>query len=876
MKPNFALILSFDGIRLLHRAPAGWLVVGDVALDVPDLGAALAGLRADAQRLDDQGMRTKLVIPDAQIRYLTIDTGSASDDEIAALVAGALDGATPYAVADLAYDWARDGDQTHIAAVARETLDEAEAFAIEHEFHPVSFVAMPETSAFSGEPFFGAAPSSAGWLAPTDSLSRDMQPIRIIGTADIPADPVDASDPAIADSTADQAEAAEETAPAAVDDTDLGPADSTAAQAIAAEDSAAPPDEAAPADGTAEQAAAARGDADDSPPPLDTAASDAPADSTAEQAEAAQQDDAPLAVPADTPAPPPAFASIRAARDVPPAPPRVSATAPVIDIDDDDALPDAPAVTGKSPAARDESQARPAPSARAAGKARGASLGAFLSRRGRAERQDPAPPKRPAPSIPPAPPLPASAAADAGPAQSMGVSPALAQPATGPDPEAERERMTIFGARKPAKPARAKPQVGGKPRYLGLMLTAALLLFLAGVAAWASIFSEDSALSRLWGGGGDSETADISVPAEAVAPIDTATVEGDEAVGEQDDATELAAVDPDILPDTAPRALPEPVQPQELTPDEAAVRYAATGIWQMAPDQPGTPGFTQLDDIYTASIDPDVNMGDAVALPPLGALQSDRMMGEQASPAAPGTEFDLDGRGLVRATPEGALTPDGVLVIAGRPPILPARLPQRADVAPELSDADQARLGAFRPRARPDDLVQQNERSNLGGLTRAELAEIRPRLRPELEKAEQEADETATEQAVALSVKPRPRPSNFAQIVDRAERRQAAQPETVQTAAAVAPRTVAPSVPSRANVAREATVRNALRLNRVNLIGVYGKPSSRRALIRLANGRYKKVQVGDRLDGGRVQAIGESELRYTKGGRSVTLTMPRG
>jgi hypothetical protein len=44
----------------------------------------------------------------------------------------------------------------------------------------------------------------------------------------------------------------------------------------------------------------------------------------------------------------------------------------------------------------------------------------------------------------------------------------------------------------------------------------------------------------------------------------------------------------------------------------------------------------------------------------------------------------------------------------------------------------------------------------------------------------------------------------------------------------------------------------------------------------MSNGRYVKVQVGDRLDGGRVQAIGESELRYTKGGRSVTLTMPRG
>jgi hypothetical protein len=60
------------------------------------------------------------------------------------------------------------------------------------------------------------------------------------------------------------------------------------------------------------------------------------------------------------------------------------------------------------------------------------------------------------------------------------------------------------------------------------------------------------------------------------------------------------------------------------------------------------------------------------------------------------------------------------------------------------------------------------------------------------------------------------------------------------------------------------------------LIGVYGRPSSRRALVRLANGRYQKVTVGDRLDGGRVSAIGESELRYRRSGRDVVLKMPRG
>jgi len=131
-------------------------------------------------------------------------------------------------------------------------------------------------------------------------------------------------------------------------------------------------------------------------------------------------------------------------------------------------------------------------------------------------------------------------------------------------------------------------------------------------------------------------------------------------------------------------------------------------------------------------------------------------------------------------------------------------------------------------------------------------------------------DPNATPQAVATSVKPKNRPSNISRIVERAEQEQ----EEVQKVAAAA--TVAPRIPSQASVAKQATVRNAINLRRVNLIGVYGKPSNRRALVRLSSGRYKKVKVGDRIDGGRVSAISDSELRYQKNGRNVTLKMPRG
>ena len=48
MKPNFALSLSFEGIRLLHRASDGWRQVGEVAVDAEDMAAQLAALRSTA------------------------------------------------------------------------------------------------------------------------------------------------------------------------------------------------------------------------------------------------------------------------------------------------------------------------------------------------------------------------------------------------------------------------------------------------------------------------------------------------------------------------------------------------------------------------------------------------------------------------------------------------------------------------------------------------------------------------------------------------------------------------------------------------------------------------------------------------------------
>jgi Tfp pilus assembly protein PilP len=363
-----------------------------------------------------------------------------------------------------------------------------------------------------------------------------------------------------------------------------------------------------------------------------------------------------------------------------------------------------------------------------------------------------------------------------------------------------------------------------------------------------------------------------------------------------------------------------PPQPEDLSPDELMARYAATGIWPLAPEPPAQADTTDIDEFYLTSLDETVNFQDAVALPPAPDSARDRRPETPPAPAPPGTQFTLDARGLVLATPEGALTPDGVLVRSGPPPVRPpeTRLTPPAEPAPAPSSestaettAEDARLGGIRPRTRPENLIEQQERGALSGLTRSELASLRPRLRPQavIEAAAaaaapppapevQPADVSSASlaaalieanrgsvaeslpQAVGTSIKPKLRPQELEQAArapqpdratpNRAEPGEDEEPE-IQTAARRAP-----NIPTTASVARSATETNAINLRNVNLIGVYGSPQSRRALVRLSNGRYQKVKVGDRLDGGQVLAIGDAELHYNKRGRDVVLRMPKG
>ena len=160
--PEYALFFSGDAVHLQccdrpDEAGPGrrrhWRLLGSVPFESPDFAQRLGRLRAGlgpAAGRDD--LPVTLVIPDDQILYTTLTVAPSADRERA--VGRALDGLTPYAIEDLAFDWEGDGDTVRVAAVARQTLREAREFAAEYGFDGRAFCAAPEGGLFAGEPVF--------------------------------------------------------------------------------------------------------------------------------------------------------------------------------------------------------------------------------------------------------------------------------------------------------------------------------------------------------------------------------------------------------------------------------------------------------------------------------------------------------------------------------------------------------------------------------------------------------------------------------------------------------------------------------------------------------------------------------------------------
>lgn len=936
MKPSFALTLANDSIGLLHRTPEGWHSLGTVAQDDPDLAEALAYLRRSALGLEPQGFATKLVIPNSEILYLTAHAPGPSAALRRAQVAAALEGRTPYELSELAFDWSGTGDLVQVAAVARETLDMAEGFAVEHGFNPVSFVAMPEPGSYAAEPWFGLTAAAPGLLAPGEKVIRDQDPIRIV------------------DRTAREA-APEETPQAEPVDEDVPAPDAL-------------PDPVPEPDPLPEPAPEPTPEPETLPEPAPVAPEPEPITEPVPEPDAAPEPDPlPDPEPAMVPAPvdpqpqvpPPELTP----EPVPEAPMIIDAdpvldwpTEPTSEADPLDAAKAAlaasltpsaatgPAVSGARKTAQvpsDDDDLPPAPSApilRAVAAARSGTDVATAPKLtdkvqkalGKAARTGKGnkvkiPAQRPA-NAPPPPPLP----------------PAATQPNV-PSPKSEAEAMTVFGQR--------RERIGGKPRFLGLALTGVLLALLLLVAVWAAMFLD--------------APQDASVVPEPAAetlvaePAPEAGVSGDSGL-----ADASRAVTPTAEP--APETLAATVEPETVVQPETAPVAA----------EPAPAAAEGALDVATAPRGPEAGSVEELTLPlpdqaldatPQARLAAASGANSDQAPAAPivlpefGALYQFDAEGRIVPTPEGVVTPEGFTLMAGRPAIVPPARPASAEpaapvttptpeaapvppgaialvpptAAPAAAPAATESVGPYqpddsfagnRPRTRPAGLAPEVPAAPAAAQEGAlpafsdqalAVAARRPPVRPgsiaaaaEAQQARRLAEAAAaaaaaastaaqTEALAAMAPTRRPpaRPAALARAVETAVAAAVAtprvatpQPAVARQAAPVSPRgsdgdvyddgepdtpASAPSIPTRASVARQATVSGALNLGRTNLIGVFGASNSRYALVRESSGRLVRVKVGDRLDGGRVTAIGQADISYQRGSNTVRLTMPR-
>lgn len=904
MIPNFALSLSFDGIRLLQQVPDGWDLVGEVPLDVPDLTAALEKLRATALRLAPDGLRTKLVIPPDQIRFMTLETAQTSLDDVKT----ALEGQTPYALDELVIDFDRHGGRTHIAAVARETLAEAEAFAVEHKFSPVAFVAVPEPDTFEEEVFFGPARAIG-----REEITRDSRPVVQTGvvnlsTANEPAPTAvevkTTMPPPQTDVSAGSAPKADATP---VFSSRARPAGRTDAQPVAdeAKTKAEPVNSGVPGGKTPSTAPAALGKMSGTAPAL--AGVGLPGQPVAPVKRPSVRVDAIKAAPVE-----PLFT--RRKEPPPPAPAATTAAGP-------DAMQARARIAAATDLAATPMSASSAPQRKAVtdpevtaaqppGKSRflGLILTAILlvvlllvglwasslppdgiagwfrgsdksSQTAASEAPDVA--EEPTePSLTSTPVLTGEedpVLAESSPVDLMPETDIAATPDVIAEPGQPVVRAPAGRVLSPAEADRIYAATGVYQRAPRLTLTPRTSS-LDGLEP-VSLIPTPAELPRP-----DMPVLDVATPDAALAvPVNPP---GAGVVFERDaNGNILATPDGTLMPDGAVvfarapdlRPVSRPRSTSPINPDAANAPKVPTVLPRLRPD----------------------NLAPATTPEPA-------MKPETAEPST--TQMDGQTDGMIAPTIP-------VKVTTGLPPLRPLKRPVTfADLKPPAAGEDtKPLLGAIalndiRPRARPGTDTTSGPLPAYTGL--------RPVNRPEglapeaVEAAENSAEPEPEPQPVtdinavaaaiamaappsaftnrtrlAVSVTPRPdsRPRNFAQVVASARTSAPVRqnnPARTTAAAAVAtpapPTIVAPNGTVPGGVARAATQEDAINLRQMNLVGVYGKPNQRRALVRLGNGRYVKVEVGSNLDGGRVTAIGDSALNFVKRGRTYALVLPTG
>lgn len=821
MIPAFALVFSEDTVTLLHR-DGDWMPLGKVSLDSPDLPDQLGDLRALAEARAGGDFTTKLVIPASQIRFTVARLAEGADE--GEQVRAALEGRTPYDVAELVCDWQMIGQDAHIAVVARETLHEAEGFATDHGFNPVAFGAIAPDGRHPEEPWFGPTMVAPRFLG-EEVAERDPLPLKPLPAVVAPPLPSD-TDKVFATA---EPEAEPEAPPAPLwDEPEPVAVPDAYADHHAAENDEPPlpdaPEVWAGHDDIADRHADARFD------DFRTSVTDDAGYIPAGDDHHAANEDPPLpedesAVPEDVHTP--MVADFPLPEDAPaPLEDDLPVTHAVRTEGEATAVPQDAVPTEEG---RDQAAEALTPTAEAPARAERVTIAApailaparplpvfdhpsFAQKPAlRAERDLAAPRRVDSKSAKVVPPVSASPKeapfVDFG--RRIGTTSADMIP---PPLRVTQTRAASLAAQAPAKQ---------RPRYLGFILTAVLLVVLAVIAAASAFFIDDEAQI----------TSQVDQPAPVV-----------ELAG--------AGVQPAFA---GPAALPQ-----------YSTAPAFVSRFQLIP---------------TASAD------ERPALPG-GALAQTAAKVAEASPA-PDPRFanvSPRARPASMTPPEAAPdTTDAASVIQEveglRPRLRPEDLQPTPEELVEAEDTEGQMQASPRPITRPETVASAAIVAppvDETGTALAVAVSQRPEMRPSgISRASVNAAlAAALEPPPAAAVPAAPAAAPPAQVASVAAPRAAAPRQVEAEDEPAAPRSAVPNIPTKASVAQQATETGALPLGRTNVISITGANSNRTALVRAGNGRISRLRVGDRIDGGVVAAITQNAIHYRKGNTLYALEMP--
>ena len=210
--------------------------------------------------------------------------------------------------------------------------------------------------------------------------------------------------------------------------------------------------------------------------------------------------------------------------------------------------------------------------------------------------------------------------------------------------------------------------------------------------------------------------------------------------------------------------------------------------------------------------------------------------------------------GADAATPAGSMSL-AALTTSGVPP----RRPKNGAATQDTATSAAAAPAAEEPAADP----AQSARRELDEQLQAQ-AEARIRARA--------AADAAAEAQARAQAEARARAQVEAEQRAAAARRQTYKPQELDEEPEVQQQNV-PAGRTAATVASAATQKRGLNTGRTTIIGIIGAGKASRALIRLRSGKIVTVRLGDKIDGGTINSIGDGKITYVKSGRLHELRM---